>query len=557
MAAAIEVRTRTTEARRRAGALRAPRPQSRHDVVVVGAGVAGLSAALALKDRGIRPLVLERADNVATAWRARYDRLRLNTPRGSSHLPDRPFPPGTPMFPTRDQLVAHLERHAREPGLEFLFGAEVERIERCAGGWLALVNGGVVRAREMIVATGYDRVPWIPDWPGRERFEGRLVHSAAYRSPESFRDREVLVVGPGSSGMEIAFDLAEGGAAKVWLAARTPPNIFLREGPGGLPGDVIARAMLRLPVRFADAVARFGRRTALGDLTEYGLPVPSEGVFARLRRLGVAPAIVDEEVIAAIKERRIRVVGGVESLDATGARLAGAGRIEVDAVISATGYRRGLEPLVGHLGVLEGRWPTKSARRASGRRRAAIRRLRAAAGNAGLRGKGGQASRQGDRTRALTAHVRSTSGLLQDRRGAAVLFGVRRSSQRRSTPPRRPDEVPAADPPGRRPDAARPEAWERLSEDEQKAVYADYQAINETPGVTPGLQMQEPETATTVRVEDGKTLTTDGPFVAIKEALGGYLVFEADDLDAAIELASRIPAARMGGAIEVRPVVEW
>jgi hypothetical protein len=102
-----------------------------------------------------------------------------------------------------------------------------------------------------------------------------------------------------------------------------------------------------------------------------------------------------------------------------------------------------------------------------------------------------------------------------------------------------------------------PEAWSRLSEDEQKAVYADYQAINQTSGVTPGLGLDAPETATTVRVQDGRTLTTDGPFVAVKEALGGYLVYEADDLDAAIELASRIPAARMGGAVEVRPIVEY
>jgi hypothetical protein len=101
-----------------------------------------------------------------------------------------------------------------------------------------------------------------------------------------------------------------------------------------------------------------------------------------------------------------------------------------------------------------------------------------------------------------------------------------------------------------------PEAWARLSEDEQKAVYADYQAINQTPGVVSGLQLADPETATTVRVEDGKTLTTDGPFVAVKEAIGGYFLFEADDLDAAIELASRVPAARLGGAVEVRPVVE-
>ena len=98
--------------------------------------------------------------------------------------------------------------------------------------------------------------------------------------------------------------------------------------------------------------------------------------------------------------------------------------------------------------------------------------------------------------------------------------------------------------------------WDRLSEDERQAVYAAYGSINQTPGVTPGVRMQPPELATTVRVEDGRTLTTDGPFVAVKEALGGYLFLEADDLDAAIELASRIPAASMGGAIEVRPLAE-
>jgi hypothetical protein len=102
-----------------------------------------------------------------------------------------------------------------------------------------------------------------------------------------------------------------------------------------------------------------------------------------------------------------------------------------------------------------------------------------------------------------------------------------------------------------------PEAWAGLSEAEQQAVYADYQTLNQTPGVSPGLQLEPPETATTVRVQDGRTLTTDGPFVEMKEALAGYLLFEADDLDAAIEVAGRIPAARMGGAVEVRPITEW
>jgi hypothetical protein len=109
-------------------------------------------------------------------------------------------------------------------------------------------------------------------------------------------------------------------------------------------------------------------------------------------------------------------------------------------------------------------------------------------------------------------------------------------------------------------DAATPndeEAWGRLSEEEQKQIYAEWKAISEADGVTPGMRLESPETATTVRVENGEMLTTDGPFAATKEALGGYLVFEADDLDAAIELAARIPTARMGGAIEVRPITKW
>jgi hypothetical protein len=110
---------------------------------------------------------------------------------------------------------------------------------------------------------------------------------------------------------------------------------------------------------------------------------------------------------------------------------------------------------------------------------------------------------------------------------------------------------------GSSPTPLSPDDWAALSEDEQQAVYRDYAAVNATPGVTPGAGLQPPETATTVRVQDGRTLTTDGPFVETKEALNGYLLFEADDLDAAIELAARIPAARLGGAVEVRPIMEW
>ncbi|MBN1529936.1 MAG: NAD(P)/FAD-dependent oxidoreductase [Thermoleophilaceae bacterium] len=324
-------------------------------VVVVGAGPAGISAALALKDVGLRSLLVDRAEAVGSSWRARYDRLRLNTCRPFSHLPDRPFAKGTPMFPTRDQVVAHLDQHAHEGGFDVELRTRVDRIRRVDGGWVVETSAGERAARQVVVAIGYEHTPLVPDWPGREQFGGSLAHSSDYRNPQPYRGRRVLVVGPGCSGMEIAYDIAQGGASKVWLAVRTPPNILMRRGPGGIPGDMIGVALLRAPTRVADAVARFGRKMSLGDLTQYGLPVPEEGVFSRLRRLGVAPAILDEEVIDAIKDGRIEVVRGVESLDATGVNLADGGRVEPDAVICATGYRRGLEPLVGHLGVLNER----------------------------------------------------------------------------------------------------------------------------------------------------------------------------------------------------------
>ncbi len=326
---------------------------SERHVVIVGAGPAGVAAAVALKDRGIRPVVVDQAERVASSWRRRYDRLRLNTCRPLSHLPKRRFPKGTPMFPSRDQLIAHIERHAAEEGIELQLGTRVERVDRADGGWAIATSAGELRAPQVIAATGYEQEPIIPDWGGRQEFQGQIIHSSEYRNPEPFKGRRVLVVGPGCSGMEIAYDLAEGGASKVWLSARTPPNILLRTGPGGLPGDVIGVTLLRLPPRIGDAIANFGRKQDLGDLSEYGLPVPAEGVMSRLRRTGQAPAIVDTEVIEAIKAGRIEVVRGVASLDGTRVELADGARVEPDAVICATGYARVLEPLVGHLGVLD------------------------------------------------------------------------------------------------------------------------------------------------------------------------------------------------------------
>ena len=213
-------------------------------------------------------------------------------------------------------------------------------------------EAGDLHALHVIVATGVETTPIVPDWPRREAFEGELIHSSEYRNPTPYEGKRVLVVGPGSSGMEIAHEIAEGGAAKVWLGVRTPPNILLRQGPGGLPGDAIATVLWHLPTPIADRIARFASRMDVGDLSEHGLTQPETGVFTDVRSRGKVPAIVDHEVIDAIKEGQIEVVAAVESLDPTGVQLADGARIEPESVICATGYGRELEPLVGHLGVL-------------------------------------------------------------------------------------------------------------------------------------------------------------------------------------------------------------
>ncbi|HEY6772315.1 MAG TPA: NAD(P)/FAD-dependent oxidoreductase [Solirubrobacterales bacterium] len=323
-----------------------------HQVVVVGAGQAGIASALALKDAGVPALVLDRADQVASSWRSRYESLRLNTWRRLSQLPGRPYPKGTPTFPSRDQVIEYVERHASEDGIELRLGTSVDRIERGEGGWNVLTDAGEFRAPQVIVATGLERASVIPDWPGDDTFQGELIHSSEYRNPRPYQGKPVLVVGPGCSGMEIANELAEGGAAKVWLAVRTPPNIMLRQGPGSVPGDLIGTWLLHLPTAVSDRIARFASRMDFGDLSEYGLDRPETGVFTDVRRRGKAPAIVDKKVIEAIKEGRIEVVAAVASFGPTWVALADGSRIEPEAMICATGYRRALEPLVGHLGVL-------------------------------------------------------------------------------------------------------------------------------------------------------------------------------------------------------------
>ncbi|MGY1668738.1 flavin-containing monooxygenase [Geodermatophilus sp. SYSU D00696] len=328
-------------------------PGTRTTVVVIGGGATGLAVAAALTRRAVPTVVLERGSAAGAAWRSRYRSLRLNSGRAWSTLPGLRYPHGVPVFPRRDDVVAYLAAYRVHHGIDLRTGVRALRLDRADGRWTVTTTTGPVTATQVVVATGLLARPVLPDElttpPGPP-----VVHSADYVDATPYRGRSVLVVGAGSSGMEVAHDLAAGGARRVLLSVRTPPNVLPRS-VGGLPGDPVVHLLCRLPPRRADAVANQVRRLTLGDLRGVGLPVPAEGPFTRMRRPGDAgPAVVDRAVVRDLRAGRITVVPAVERLGEDGAHLAGGRTEQVDAVVAATGFRPDLDPLVGHLGVLDG-----------------------------------------------------------------------------------------------------------------------------------------------------------------------------------------------------------
>jgi putative flavoprotein involved in K+ transport len=320
----------------------------RVEAVVIGAGPAGLAAAAMLRKRGIDAIVIER-DSIGSSWRRHYERLHLHTVRWLSALPGLPFHRREGKWVSREGVVRYLERYARHHGLDVRTGVEVQRLTRDDGTWTVETSGGPVGAQVVVVATGHNRDPVLPDWPGRETFTGEVVHSQDYRNPEPYAGRSVLVVGTGNSGAEICVDLVEGGAAEVQISVRTPPNI-LRRDLAGFPTQVTGVLMRRLPTKVVDVLSAGMQRLAVGDLTRYGMPRPTAGLYSRVKR-DMVP-ILDVGLIGLLKKRRVRVVPAVEGFDGPDVLLAGGERIRPDAVIAATGFGRGLEPLVGDYGLV-------------------------------------------------------------------------------------------------------------------------------------------------------------------------------------------------------------
>jgi putative flavoprotein involved in K+ transport len=314
------------------------------NVMVLGAGAAGLAVAAQLKARGVDSVVLERGPGVATSWRGRYDRLRLHTIRRLSGLPGLPIPREYGRWVRRDDLVRYLESYAEHFGIDVRTGTTVERVKPGADHWsLRLADGSERSTRTLVVATGYLHTPVVPQWPGMQSWTGTLVHSAKYRNAEPFRGKNVLVVGPGNSGAEISTDLAEGGAASVSLAIRTPPHIVRRE-TAGWPAQLNGLLLGRLPERAFNAMAATMARMEMPDLRPYGIARPTEGLKTRLRTQRYVP-LQDVGIVRDVVAGRVRPVAAVQGFTDTSVLLADGTSLQPDVVIAATGYGTGLRDL--------------------------------------------------------------------------------------------------------------------------------------------------------------------------------------------------------------------
>ncbi len=323
---------------------------STEEVVIVGAGAAGLATAGALAERGICALVLERGERPGASWWHRYEGLRLNTVRWMSDLPGHRMARDHGRWPSREDWAAYLEDYTQQMQIRVRAGATVTGIDRRDdGGFLLTVDGEDLSARAVVVATGHDHTPVTPDWPGREQFTGRLMHAAEFKRATEFAERDVLVVGSGNSGVEIATLVAGACARRTQISIRTPP-LLLRREMLGVPITPLALLGRRLPDRLIDVIGHAAQRLAFGDLTEYGLRRSHQRLSDMQYRYFSPP--MDSGFVAALKSGRITIVPAVERFDGPDVVLSDGSRRAPEVVIAATGYSTGLGELLGGLGVV-------------------------------------------------------------------------------------------------------------------------------------------------------------------------------------------------------------
>jgi cation diffusion facilitator CzcD-associated flavoprotein CzcO len=316
---------------------------SETETLIIGAGPGGLACAACLRTLGLPFTLVEQSDVIGSRWRRHYERLNLHTARQHSALPFLPFPPDTPRYPTREQVIRYLDLYARHFRIAPLFGCRVSVLKRRNDAWVADTGTSQFRSSRVIVATGINAIPYLPSWPGHERFRGEIIHSSEYRTGEPFRRRRVLVVGFGNSAGEIAVDLHSHGA-RVALAVRNAVNVVPRDILG-LPILSVSIALSRLPPRLADALAAPLVRLTIGDIARLGLRKSVQGPLTEIATRGRLP-LLDHGTLRLIRAGRIEILGEVTALDETSAWLRDGSSREFDAIVAATGFRSELEQLL-------------------------------------------------------------------------------------------------------------------------------------------------------------------------------------------------------------------
>jgi cation diffusion facilitator CzcD-associated flavoprotein CzcO len=309
-----------------------------------------LSAAGALRRRGIDSVVLEEDGQIGGTWARRYDRLHLHTVRGFSGLAHYSIPRHYPKYLSREEFISYLGEYAKHFDLRVITGCPVRKIRQESeppDSWSATTAGGEWRSRVVVIATGQYRFPLLPKWDGRAAYRGMFVHSSRYTTAAPYVGKRVLVVGAGNSGTEIATDLAENGAGFVAISIRTPPPIVPRD-PFGMPIQRTGILLSFLPSAISDRLGRLTSRIVLGDLSRYGLPAPKWFPFSAKR-----VPVIDVGFVTALKQGLVQVRPALDRLNATGAVFEDGSSESFDAIIAATGFSTGLNELLETDSVLD------------------------------------------------------------------------------------------------------------------------------------------------------------------------------------------------------------
>jgi indole-3-pyruvate monooxygenase len=312
-------------------------------VVVIGAGPAGLAIGACLKQQGIDFIILERSDQIGTSWRNHYHRLHLHTAKGFSGLPLMPFPVDYPRYPSRQQVVDYLDSYAKYFHLTPIFNQTVTSISQQNGRWETITQAATYTSDFVVMATGLNQVPTVPTWPGQEQFKGQILHSSGYKNGEPYHNRNVLIVGFGNSGAEIALDAFEHGAT-VGLSVRSPVNVVFQER-FGIPVQLLTILMSPLPAPVVDMLTAPALYLTFGNLAPYGLKKPPYGAATQVQNYSKIP-VIDPGIIAKIKSREIKVYPGIERFTGEGVVFSDGTEQAVDVVVLATGYHTNLNTLL-------------------------------------------------------------------------------------------------------------------------------------------------------------------------------------------------------------------